>query len=147
MEFQLQHFDATHNKKLRVLGFLRFFFFFKKNISSCGLIRWCNGTNPPAMQETADLISRSGRPLGEEMAPHSLTLAWEIAWTEEPGGLQSRGSQRVGHDLSTERVHLCACTHTHTHTHTHAHTSCSVIVKVCPRHRPSFSSALSPSAT
>ena len=32
------------------------------------------------------------------MAPHSSTLAWKIPWTEEPGRLQSMGSQRVGHD-------------------------------------------------
>ena len=32
------------------------------------------------------------------MAPHSSTLAWKITWTEEPGGLQSMGSRRVGHD-------------------------------------------------
>jgi len=32
------------------------------------------------------------------MAPHSSTLAWKIPWAEEPGGLQSMGSQRVGHD-------------------------------------------------
>ena len=32
------------------------------------------------------------------MAPHSSTLAWKISWTEEPGGLQSLGSLRVGHD-------------------------------------------------
>ena len=37
-------------------------------------------------------------PLEKEMATHSSTLAWEIPWTEEPGGLQSMGSQRVGHD-------------------------------------------------
>ena len=39
--------------------------------------------------------------LGSEekaMAPHSSTLAWKIPWTEEPGGLQSMGSRRVGHD-------------------------------------------------
>ena len=36
--------------------------------------------------------------LEKEMAPHSSTLAWRIPWTEEPGGLQSTGSQRVGHD-------------------------------------------------
>ena len=34
----------------------------------------------------------------KEMAIHSSILAWEIPWTEEPGGLQSMGSQRVGHD-------------------------------------------------
>ena len=37
-------------------------------------------------------------PLEEEMAPHSSILAYEIPWTEEPGGLQSAGSQRVGQD-------------------------------------------------
>ena len=36
-------------------------------------------------------------PLEEEMATHSNILAWEIPWTEEPGGLQSMESQRVGH--------------------------------------------------
>ena len=35
-------------------------------------------------------------PLEEEMAPHSRTLAWRIPWREEPGGLQSTGSLRVG---------------------------------------------------
>ena len=35
------------------------------------------------------------------MAPHSSTLTWKILWTEEPGGLQSRGSQRVGHHWAT----------------------------------------------
>ena len=37
-------------------------------------------------------------PLEEEMAIHSSVLAWKIPWTEEPGGLQSMGSQRVRHD-------------------------------------------------
>ena len=36
--------------------------------------------------------------LEEEMATHSSILAWEISWAEEPGRLQSMGSQRVGHD-------------------------------------------------
>ena len=36
--------------------------------------------------------------LEKAMAPHSGTLAWKIPWTEEPGGLQSMGSLRVGHD-------------------------------------------------
>ena len=40
-------------------------------------------------------------PLGKEMATHSSILAWRIPWTEEPGGLQSTGSQRVGHDWAT----------------------------------------------
>ena len=37
-------------------------------------------------------------PLEKEMATHSSTIAWKIPWTEEPGRLQSMGSQRVGHD-------------------------------------------------
>ena len=37
-------------------------------------------------------------PLEKEMATYSSILAWRIPWTEEPGGLQSTGSQRVGHD-------------------------------------------------
>ena len=39
-----------------------------------------------------------GRSPGKEMATHSSILAWRIPWTEEPGGLQSTGSQRVGHN-------------------------------------------------
>ena len=52
----------------------------------------------PAMRET--WVRSLGRedPLEKEMAAHSSTLAWKIPGTEEPGGLQSMGSQRVGHD-------------------------------------------------
>ena len=39
-------------------------------------------------------------PLEKEMATHSSTIAWKIPWTEEPGRLQSIGSQRVGHDFT-----------------------------------------------
>ena len=41
-------------------------------------------------------------PLKEGMATHSSILAWRIPWTEEPGGLRSMESQRVGHDLATK---------------------------------------------
>ena len=41
-------------------------------------------------------------PLEEEMATHSSIPTWRIPWTEEPGGLQSTGSQRVGPDLAAE---------------------------------------------
>ena len=52
----------------------------------------------PAMQETWVWSPGWKDPLEEEMATHSsIILAWEIPWTEEPGGLQSMGSQRVGH--------------------------------------------------
>ena len=37
------------------------------------------------------------------MAPHSSTPAWKISWMDEPGGLQSMGSQRVGHNLATKQ--------------------------------------------
>ena len=52
----------------------------------------------PPMQET--LVRSLGRevPLEKEVAPHSSTLAWRIPWTEEPGRLQSVGSQRVRHN-------------------------------------------------
>ena len=40
------------------------------------------------------------------MATHSSILAWRIPWTEQPGGLQSVGSQRVGHDSATEHTHV-----------------------------------------
>ena len=46
------------------------------------------------------LIPGSEDPLEKEMATHSTILAWRIPWTEEPGGLQSMGSQRVGHDFT-----------------------------------------------
>ena len=42
-------------------------------------------------------------PLEEEMTTHSNILAWEIPWTEEPGGLQAMGSQRVRHNLMTKQ--------------------------------------------
>ena len=52
----------------------------------------------PAMQGTWVLSLGQEDPLEKEMATHSSTLAWRIPWTEEPGGLQSTGLQRVGHN-------------------------------------------------
>ena len=67
------------------------------------------------MQETQETwVQSQGQknPLEEVMAAHTSILAWEIPWTEEPGGLRSMGSQsRIWLDWVTE--------HTHTHTHTH----------------------------
>ena len=51
-----------------------------------------------AMQETQVPSLGGEDPLEKEMAPHSSILAWETPWTGEPRGLQSVGSQRVGHD-------------------------------------------------
>ena len=53
--------------------------------------------NLSAMQETWVQFLGWEDPLKKEMATHSSILAWEIPWTEEPGGLQSMASQRVGH--------------------------------------------------
>ena len=52
----------------------------------------------PAMQETRVQSLGQEDPLEKEMATHSSILAWRIPWMEEPGRLQSTGSQRVGHD-------------------------------------------------
>ena len=52
----------------------------------------------PAMQETWVCSLGGEDPLEKEMATHSSTRAWKIPWTEEPGRLQSMGSQRVGDD-------------------------------------------------
>ena len=61
--------------------------------------------NTPVMQEMWVLSLYQEDILVEEMATHSSILAWEIPWTEEPGRLQSMGSQRVRHDLSSKQQH------------------------------------------
>ena len=62
--------------------------------------------NLPAMQEMWQKLQVQALgqedPLGKEIATHSSILTWEIPWAEEPGGLQSMGLQRVGHDLATK---------------------------------------------
>ena len=57
--------------------------------------------SPPAMQETQVQSLSHEDPLEDGKAIYSSILAWRIPWTEEPGGLQSRGSHRVGHDWAT----------------------------------------------
>ena len=59
----------------------------------------------PKMQETQVQSLSWEDPLEEGMATHSSILAWRIPWTEEPGGLQSMGSQRVRHDWSAWAQH------------------------------------------
>ena len=65
-------------------------------------------------------------PLEKKMATHSNILAQKTPWTEEPGGLWSIGSQRVGHKSwlweATEHARARTRTHTDTHTDTHTHT-------------------------
>ena len=94
----------------------------------------------PTMQETR--VQSLGRedPLEKEMATHSSISAWKIPWTEEPGRLQSMGSQRLRHDFSTTEINSLFFStteinslstrnvpdternHTFTHTCTHIHT-------------------------
>ena len=64
--------------------------------------------NPSANAGDVGLTSRLARSPEEEMATHSSILAWKIPWTEDPGGIQSTGSQGDMNE-GTE--------HTHTHTH------------------------------
>ena len=62
----------------------------------------------PAMQEIQETwVQSPGRKesLEKEMATHSSTLAWKITWTEEPGGLQSKGSQTAKHNWATKHTH------------------------------------------
>ena len=79
--------------------------------------------NLPAMWETwVQSLSRED-PLEKGRATHSSILAWEIPWTEEPGGPQYTGSQRVRQDRGTNtHTHIHTCTRAHTSTHTHMHT-------------------------
>ena len=59
---------------------------------------------------------------------------WRIPWSEEPGGLQSIGLQRVRHDWSNLACPICIYTHTHTYIHTHIFTSTFVYMWVCVSH-------------
>ena len=77
------------------------------------------------MQEKQETpVQSQGRedPLEEEIAIHSSTVAWRIPWMEEPGGLQSTGSQRPTGLSNQVRTRAHVHTHTHTHTHTNTHT-------------------------
>ena len=77
--------------------------------SSKGFPGGSDSKESAAMQENQVLSLGEEDLLKKEMTTHSSMLAWRIPWTEEPGGLQSRELQRVGHDWATN-------THTHTHT-------------------------------
>ena len=71
-------------------------------IITMGLLLWAQTVKClPTMQETRVWPLGQEDPLKKEMATHFSTLAWKIPWTEEPGRLQSMGSQRVGHNWET----------------------------------------------
>ena len=74
-------------------------------------LHWSPGD--PGDEDEIFLKRYTWKPLEKEVETHSSILAWKIPWKGEPGGLQSVGSQRVGHDW--------AYTHAHKHTHMHTH--------------------------
>ena len=82
------------------------------------------GKDSPAMQETWVWFLGREDPLEKEMATHFSTLAWKIPWSEEPGGLQSMGSQE------SDMTEQLSTVHTHRHRHTHTHTWVCVCVCV-----------------
>ena len=61
--------------------------------------------NLPAMQETQVRSLDQEDPLEEEVATHFSILAWDISWTEKPGGLLSTESQRTGHNCTRPHAH------------------------------------------
>ena len=91
---------------ISILCISLFFPFFKKKKKNFYFILWGRGgfpgdsavKNPLTMQETQVRSLGQEDPLEEGMATHSSIFAWRIPWTEEPGGLQSVGSQRVRQD-------------------------------------------------
>ena len=88
--------------------------------------------NGPAIQAPQEMPVQSlswEDPPEEEMATQSSILPWQIPWTEEPGGLQSTGSWRAGHDWATKRSRACTLTHTHTHTHTRVRAQSNEILR------------------
>ena len=81
-----------------------------------GFPRWCSGKNLPPMQEAQETQVQSlGREdlLKEEMATHSVTLAWEIPRTEDAGGLQSMGLRKVRLSKRQESIPAEAAPHNH----------------------------------
>ena len=94
--------------------------------------------NLPAMQELQETWVPSlgwEDPLEEGMATHSSILAWRILWREEPGRLQSIGSQSdmtqaTQHAGMQAQIPLCINTHTNIHTHTHTITTHCIIYLV-----------------
>ena len=73
----------------------------KKSTKASFELPWCfSSENSACSAGDAGLIPGSGRSPGKEMAIHCSILAWKIPWPEEPGGVESMGLQRVGHNLA-----------------------------------------------
>ena len=79
-------------------------FFFSDNLFHWGFPGGLVVRNPSTSTGNTDLISGLERPSEEGNGNHSNILAWAIPWTEEPGGLQSIGLQRVAHDLVIQQA-------------------------------------------
>ena len=100
--------SISHIWGILILNIFIVYLTFKFNWASCifGLPQWLSGkesvSNKGGLEDSSS-ISGSGRSLEEGMVTHSNILAWRITWTEDFGGLQSMGSQRVGHDLATKQ--------------------------------------------
>ena len=107
--FALRHFTGITRQDIYHFPYLNptwahlsgIFFFFTSLVKVSFTHRTQRLKRLPAMQETWVQSLGQEDPLEKEMTPHSNTLAWRIPWTKEPGGLQSMGSQRVGHDWET----------------------------------------------
>ena len=85
---------------------------FEQPMTTWGFPSGSVGNKPPFIQEMQ--VQSLGRedPPGKEMATHSSSLPWKIPWTEEPGRLQSKGSQRVRRDWATKHAsneHMNRC--------------------------------------
>ena len=93
VELTIFHMDLAHAKVMEIISI-------KLRIWRAFLVAQTI-KNLPAMQETWVWSLGGEDPLEKEMATHSSILVWRIPWTEEPGGLQSTGSQRVGLDWVT----------------------------------------------
>ena len=85
-------------KSLRSIGLRYPHYIYGSSIYLLVLPRWLSGKEFICQAGDTDWIPGSEDPLEEEMATHPSILAWEMPWTEEPGGLWSMGSQRIGHD-------------------------------------------------
>ena len=100
-----------NESSLKIFNFSSSYFFFKwskmwYHIFKANHYQWTSLVaqmvkNLPAMQETQVRSLGQEDPLEKGKATHPSILAWRIQWTEEPGGLQSVGLQRVGHDWAT----------------------------------------------
>ena len=107
LQVKVQLFQQHLLKRLPLLHYIVFAPLSKINQQyACGSVCWTSPgaqvvKNVPAMQETWVWSLGQEDPLGKGMATHSSIIAWEIPWTEEPGGLQSIGLHRVTHDWSS----------------------------------------------